>query len=218
MSPVREKARKPRLTNAERQAQTRRRLLEAAGRVFARRGFHGASVDEIAAEAGYSTGALYHQFRGKNDLFLAMLDQHREERMRDYTEAFASAQTNEERARGGGDRWMAFLRDHPDFFPLFIEFWAAAVRDPELRPRFAEGLKMFRAAFARQIEEGARVAGLELPDGFADRFGIVLNALGNGMALEKLADPDGVPDELLGDAVATIFEGLMLLGAQAEAE
>jgi AcrR family transcriptional regulator len=214
---VREKTAEPRrLSNAERQAQTRARLLEAAARVFARRGYHGASVDEVASEAGYSTGALYHQFKGKEDLFLALLEEHRAERVREYTETFARGQTTEERARGGGDRWMAFLRENPDFFPLFIEFWAAALRDPELRPRVVAEVDVFRRTFARQIEEGARAAGLESPPGFADRFAIVINALGNGMALEKLADPEGVPDELLGDALSAIFQGLALLGAQAE--
>ena len=61
-------------TREQRQAQTRRRLLAAAARVFAARGFHGASVSAIAATAGLTTGALYANFAGKEDLFLEMID------------------------------------------------------------------------------------------------------------------------------------------------
>lgn len=210
-----QRTRRERLTNVERQAQTRKRLLAAAAAVFARRGFHGASVEEVASEAGYTTGALYHQFKGKSDLFQALLDEHVAERVREYTETFAGGETLDAQARGGANRWMAFLREEPDFFPLFIEFWAESIRDPELRARFAAHLATFHETFAGHIEQGARDVGIELPEGFARQFGIVVNALGNGIALARLADPDAVPDELLGDALSAIFQGLSLLAARA---
>jgi AcrR family transcriptional regulator len=52
-------------TGSQRQEQTRSQLLEAALRVFLRHGFHGASLDEIAEEAGYTTGAVYSNFKGR---------------------------------------------------------------------------------------------------------------------------------------------------------
>jgi AcrR family transcriptional regulator len=207
-----------RLTNRERLALTRERLLAAAATVFARRGYHAASVEEVASEAGYSTGAVYHHFKGKEDLFLALFEEHVAERIRDYSDTFARGRDTEQQARGGADHWMAFLRENPDFFPLYVEFWAAAIREPKLRRRFTARLGAFRDTFARQIERGAEDAGVELPPGFAQQFGIVINALGNGMALEKLADPDGVPDHLLGDALALIFEGLARLASPATAK
>ena len=63
-----------RKTRAERKQETRRRLLDAAAEVFARRGFHGASVEDIAAHAGFTQGALYANFAGKEGLFLAVID------------------------------------------------------------------------------------------------------------------------------------------------
>src|SRR2546423_10413157 len=63
-----------RMTREQSKAHTRERLLEAARSVFASSGFHGASVEEIAATAGFSTGALYSNFDGKEDLFLALLE------------------------------------------------------------------------------------------------------------------------------------------------
>ncbi len=65
--------RPPRLTRAETKAQTRQRLLDAAAHVFAREGFAGASVDEIAGVAGFTTGALYSNFATKEELFLELL-------------------------------------------------------------------------------------------------------------------------------------------------
>src|SRR5204862_4334863 len=64
----------PRLTQAERKQRTRAELVSTARNAFLERGFHGASLDEIAEEAGYSKGAVYSNFAGKDDLFLAVLD------------------------------------------------------------------------------------------------------------------------------------------------
>src|SRR5687767_12383789 len=55
-------------------ARTRERLLDAAAEVFAERGFAGASIDEIAVRAGHTKGAVYSNFEGKDDLFLALID------------------------------------------------------------------------------------------------------------------------------------------------
>ena len=62
-----------RLTRAERQRQTRRALLDAAARVFVRRGFQASSVEEISAEAGYTRGAFYSNFESKEQLFIELL-------------------------------------------------------------------------------------------------------------------------------------------------
>jgi AcrR family transcriptional regulator len=193
----------------EQKALTRARLLDAARQVFARRGYHAASVEEIAREAGATTGAIYSNFAGKEELFLALFEDHVASQIRKYREIFARATNVEERSRGGADDWMAYLHEQPDSFPLMIEFWSYAVRDPKLRPRYAERLAAFRDTFAEMIREGAQDLGIEIPPGFAENMGTVINALGNGLALEKVADPDSVPDELLGSTIALIFQALI---------
>ncbi len=70
MSPAR--ARK-RLTRGEKQAETRREILNAAAAVFIRSGFQGASVEEITAEAGFTRGAFYSNFESKEQLFVELL-------------------------------------------------------------------------------------------------------------------------------------------------
>src|SRR6266498_2622345 len=66
---------KERLTQTERRAQTRAKLLEAGWTVFLRRGYAGSSVEEIASEAGYTRGAFYYNFKSIGDLFAELLQE-----------------------------------------------------------------------------------------------------------------------------------------------
>jgi AcrR family transcriptional regulator len=201
MSPVRDR---PSLRD-EQKALTRRRLLDAAEVVFAQRGFHGASVDEIAREAGATTGALYSNFSGKEDLFLAMFERSAQADVRDYAEIFTTQATPEEQTRAVADLWMRILRERPNYFPLVIEFWAYAMREPRLRDPLAERFRTLRAASARLVTQGAERHGISLSPEFAQRLGLLITALGNGLALEKLLDPDAIADETYGDLLTLIF-------------
>src|SRR5271165_1295252 len=95
-----------RMTREQSRANTRERLLLAARRVFARSGFHGASVEEIASEAGFSTGALYSNFSGKEDLFLVLMEREIDEHAREISEAVQTRPSMAERATGGARQWM----------------------------------------------------------------------------------------------------------------
>lgn len=204
MSPVRERL----SLREEQKALTRRRLLDAAEVVFAQRGFHGASVDEIAREAGATTGALYSNFSGKEDLFLAMFERSAQADVEDYTELFTTQGTPEERVRAVADRWMGILRERPHYFPLVIEFWAYAIREPRLREPLAERFQTLRTGGARLIAQGAERHGIPLSPELAQRLGLLITALGNGLALEKLLDPNGIADETYGDLLTLIFRAL----------
>ena len=195
-----------RLSRDERKAETRAALLDAAGRVFARRGFHAAGVDEVAAEAGFSTGALYSNFEGKEDLFLALLQREIERQADGVARAVGQRRTLDERARGGAEDWIEFLDREPELVLLFMEFWAYAVRNPEVRERFAARYAEVRASLARIIEAGARELGVELARP-PEHLATAIDALADGFALQKLADPDSVPDELFADALAMLLEG-----------
>jgi AcrR family transcriptional regulator len=189
----------------EQKALTRRRLLDAAEVVFARRGFHGASVDEIAREAGATTGALYSNFSGKEDLFLALFERSAQADVHDYTEVFTTQATPEEQTREVADVWMRILRERPHYFPLVIEFWAYAIREPRLREPLAERFRTLRAASASLLTQGAERRGISLSPEFAERLGLLITALGNGLALEKLLDPDAIADETYGELLTLIF-------------
>jgi AcrR family transcriptional regulator len=206
-------SRRPSLRD-EQKALTRHRLLDGAEAVFARSGFHGASVEEIAREAGGTTGALYSNFAGKEDLFLALFEERIAADVGDYSQIVAEGTTVEAQARGAADRWMAILRERPDYFPLLIEFWAYAIREPRLRERLAGRFAALRSASTRLALEGAERRGYSPSAEAGELVGILINALGNGLALEKLADPDAVPDGLYGDMLVLIFTALEALARE----
>ncbi len=166
------------------------RLLEAARGVFARNGFHGASVEEIASEAGFSTGALYSNFEGKEDLFLVLMEREIEEHAREIAEAVRARPTISERAAGGARQWMTTIEREPDLLLLFMEFWAYGVRDAQVRPKVAERFAQMRRVLTELIVQGVRDFDLELSLP-AEQLAIAVDALADGIARQKLGRPRG---------------------------
>ncbi len=184
-----------RLTRSERKAQTREQLLQAARVVFLRRGFHGATLDEIAEEAGYTTGAVYSNFAGKDDLFLALLDEQLGRSIVRALENARGADSFDGAVRSNGRLLAELVRREPAWQPLLVEFWTHASRDAALRAEAASRHEQMLELFDGLLNE------------LADRFGLVwttpprevargAQALARGMALERLVDPDGVSAEL----------------------
>src|SRR6476620_3512679 len=122
-----------RITRTERKARTRDELLLAARSVFLRRGFHGASLDEIAEEAGYTKGAVYSNFAGKDDLYLALLDAHYDRRVAAYVELLLDQPTFEDAIRAVGSFMVESDAQDPDWLPTLAEFVAHAARVESLR-------------------------------------------------------------------------------------
>jgi AcrR family transcriptional regulator len=193
-----------RMTREQSRAHTRDRLLTAARGVFARSGFHGASVEEIASEAGFSTGALYSNFDGKEDLFLALMEREIDEHAREIAEAVRAQASIAERATGGARRWMTMIDREPELLLLFMEFWAYGVRDPHVRPKVAQRFAQMRSVLTQLIADGVRDFQLELALP-AEQLAIAIDALADGIARQKLADPGAVPDELMGTVLALLF-------------
>jgi AcrR family transcriptional regulator len=193
-----------RLTREQSRANTRERLLTAARSAFARSGFHGASVEEIASEAGFSTGALYSNFDSKEDLFLALMEREIEEHAREIAEAVGAQASMADRATGGARRWMTMIDREPELLLLFMEFWAYGVRDPQMRPKVAIRFAQMREVLTRLIADGVREFELELTIP-AEQLAVAIDALADGIARQKLADPTAVPDELMGKVLALLF-------------
>ena len=193
-----------RLTREESKANTRERLLGAARKVFARSGFHGASVEEIASEAGFSTGALYSNFHGKEDLFLAVMERAIDEHSREISDAVGARPSVTERATGGARQWMTMIEREPQALLLFMEFWAYGVRDAEMRPKVAARFAQMRRVLTGLIADGVRDFDLELTIP-AEQLAVAIDALADGIARQKLADPDAVPDELMGRVLSLLF-------------
>src|SRR6195256_6729824 len=109
-----------RMTREQSKANTRERLLAAARNAFASSGFHGASVEEIASKAGFSTGALYSNFDGKEDLFLVLMEREIDEHAREISEAVRARASVAERATGGARRWMTMIQREPELLLVLM--------------------------------------------------------------------------------------------------
>jgi AcrR family transcriptional regulator len=194
-----------RMTREQSKANTRERLLAAARSAFASSGFHGASVEEIASLAGFSTGALYSNFDGKEDLFLVLMEREIDEHAREIAEAVGERSSVSERATGGARRWMTMIEREPELLLLFMEFWAYGVRDASVRPKVAARFAQVRRLLTKLIEDSVREFDLELALP-AEQLAVVVDALADGIARQRLADPAAVPDELMGSVLALLFE------------
>ena len=136
----------------ERRLITRAQLLDAAERVFARDGLRGASVDTIALEAGYSTGAVYSNFKGKEDLFLTLIEERIDPRLAKVYEALEAELAAGVPPLEAARRFVSALRGERDAFLLLIDFWGQAVRDPTAAERFAQRHARLRATVGRLLD------------------------------------------------------------------
>lgn len=184
------------VTRTDAQAQTRQRLIAAAADVFAHRGYRGATLGDIARAAGFTVGAVYSNFRGKQDLFLAVLEEHVGGRIDEVAGALAAASTSEQAVELAAADTARHLRDDPNWFPLFVEYWSEATRDPQLSGRFAEYQRGTHRRLTELIERWAAEHDRQIALPAAD-LAIVAKALTNGLALERAAVPESVCDDLL---------------------
>jgi AcrR family transcriptional regulator len=200
--------------DADLRATSREQLLDAAASVFAERGFRGASVETIAAAAGVTKGALYWNFESKADLFFSLLEERIDARVRLLVDA-AEAIAGEETVTPLVSREVSsVVDDERQIHLLTHEYWSLAARDPELGARYAERQKALRELISHALvahHEATCVAlthdPLELATGVL--------ALATGLAMDRIIDPDAVPETLFGDILQLIYDGLVLRSASA---
>jgi AcrR family transcriptional regulator len=203
----RTQAKAGRLNRAEKRDANRERILRAARAVFGKSGFHGATIEQIADEAGLSNGAIYYNFASKGDLFLELLDERMEERVRHIRRTLAAGAPS-----GGRDSALEdeardatrSLKESREWRLLLFEFVAHAARTPSLRPKLRAHKRRFRAALAEVLEERLAKSG-DARSISSEELALTATALANGLAFEELADPGAVPDELLGDLLALLL-------------
>jgi AcrR family transcriptional regulator len=190
-------------TRTEKQARTRAELLTTGAEVFGERGYDRASVEEIAERAGYSHGAVYSNFAGKEDLFLAVFEEYMAARTGELAETQAELAPDaplETRARALADQWMERFAADRESFLLHLEFLGRAGREPGMAERFGTRSTAMRETIAAFIAHAQAEEGVKAPLPPAD-LALVLRALGIGLAVEALVSPDAVRDELYGDFV-----------------
>ena len=184
-----------RLTRQERSEQIRAELVAAAYGVFTERGFHGASLEDISLAAGYTTGAVYSRFGGKDALFLAVLDDHIERRLRVYLEAADAAPDFEAACRELGRAAVEAGRREPGWTPLLMEFWMHAARREDLRAAVLERNERQIDVLAERLEAIAAREGITLRRPVAEILRAV-TALARGLGLERQLAGDAELEEI----------------------
>jgi AcrR family transcriptional regulator len=201
-----------RLTREEKKARTRAQLIDAAATVFARRGFMAASLDEVAEEAGLTKGAVYSNFESKEDLFEAVIDERFDKPLQHEVEEIEKLPvTQHERAMAGARLFIDAVQQERELFLLSLERRIYVARHPDHAPRLVGRYRDQLGRVAEMIDDQSKKWGLALPLPPA-QMAIAVEALSQGMELQRLADPEGVPDDLLGRVYALLFQ----LPAEAE--
>jgi AcrR family transcriptional regulator len=202
-----------RLTRAEAKARTRTLLLDAAAEVFARKGFAGASVEEIAESAGFSIGAFYSNFANKDELFVELLSTHSRNQIAE------SARLMNDRAEGKRGLGRQLIAAADEDFPLLeAEFWLYSVRNPQVEAALTERMREPREALKKLVGEALRrmdppVTDLDVP------VSVIVASLFAGLVRQRRVDPESVSAELYDKALHWLFTGIALqcssdLGAQ----
>lgn len=184
-------------------------LLAAARRVFLARGYHGSTLEAIAADAGFSKGVVYSQFESKADLFLALLDERIDER--------AAENERVVRDAGGGAGAVAALfalggrraQKDPDWNLLLLEFRAQAAREPALNERYAKAHARTRDGVTHLLTRLFAAAGVE-PSRPPHELAAFLLAVVGGAHLENFVAPRSLPT----DAVVELVERAFGLAAE----
>jgi AcrR family transcriptional regulator len=199
-----------RLTRKEKQAHTRTCLMQSAAKIFTRRGLQQASIDEVAEDAGFTKGAFYANFKNKEELFLAMLDERFAERIEDIERVIAGEGTSAEKARRAGDEFTRMLLADPEWERLFFEFTAYAARNEDFRQELVTRYRSMRNRIATAMRARHEEFGIEPALPF-DEVALITCAMANGFALEKMLEGEEVPDDLYGTMLMVFFTGLAAL-------
>jgi AcrR family transcriptional regulator len=144
---------RPRNRRDEQRERTRQELIDAAAIVFAKHGYHGASVDQVAEAAGFTKGAVYSNFRSKEELFLELLEQQLD-RSVELLEQVVEQVPAEQRAAAFAERAATLPILEGEWFLLEAEFllYAARNEDPSVRERVATRQQHTRARITALVQ------------------------------------------------------------------
>ena len=197
----------------EQPSESRERILAAAVSIFAHKGFQRASLDEIAAEAHLTKGAIYWHFRSKNDLFTSLLEYRFQQHTAPLAEELAlalAAPTTQARQQAIATMLRDMLNrfhDNAAWPRLYLEF-VSQTRDNQIASSMAK-LYDHARLLAKQMIERLVEAGITDPDLDADTVSIFWCALIDGFMLAWVMKPETFADgQLVERTVAMLWNGL----------
>jgi AcrR family transcriptional regulator len=185
---------------------TRRKLLAAAEKTFARDGFEAARLEDIASLAGYTRGAFYANFKGKEDIFFALLDQWVGRRIAVVTALLAQQETPAKRLQALRAHYVQIAKDRR-LALLSLEFKLFAIRHPEAHARLRAFQRRLRAYGADLVRRLTREIGRDLPISCTGAA-VGIGALSNGLLLEHLVDGTTVTDEDIRYMLGIFFDAI----------
>jgi AcrR family transcriptional regulator len=197
------------LTPERRRAMTRQHLLEAAAIVFARNGFHGSTLDEVAATAGFTKGAVYSNFKSKDDLFLALLHERIERQFAITIEVLehGSHEMAEQLPRMRElIRSGTFLWDD-SWHTLYLEFVLYAKRNPEAEEKLAASMRREREFVQAMVEREYAAVGATTRYPPRDLAMISL-AIFSGLGMARLIDPTAVDEQALDTTLRFLYDSM----------
>ena len=184
-------------------------MLEAASEVFAERGFHGATVEDICERAGFTRGAFYSNFSSKDDLVLELSRQHFEavvERIRRASKRESA--TTDDVLRDVFAALAQDARSQERWLVLTTEFTLHAIRDAGARHAWAAQQRRVRDELVAVVDEAVSRQGLNLPMP-TDLFVRAAIALSQGSMTQRLIEPRSLT---VGELERTVLP--VLLGVQ----
>jgi AcrR family transcriptional regulator len=205
-----------RMTRAERAARTRELLMRAASKVCAKHGLERASIDEVAEEAGFTKGAFYSNFRSKEELFLAMLDEHFGAKLDELDRRMAEEGEIGEQAREAAIDFAHQVSSEPDWVRLYFQFGARAARDDEFRAELVTRTRALRSRFADIVRRRAERLPFA-PPVEPDELARMADVIADGFAMHQLLDPDQFSEGEYGRLWEVFVAGLHALAVE-EAE
>ncbi len=195
------------LTRAERGAQTRAALLRSASRSICALGMHGASIDRIAADAGYTKGAFYAHFASKEDLFLTMLDEHFATELARLDAVLEGTGDPAEEARAAAEDFLEHIDSDPEWRRLYQEFATHAARHDSFRAEFAARQRALRERMAGVFARWACDFGVAPPVPPEDVAAMTF-FMADGYLLDHMIDPELDPG-LYGRMFEVFMHGLI---------
>ena len=192
----------------EHRGTARERLLDAAAAVFAKRGYRATTVDDLAAAAGLTKGAVYWNFPSKEAVFSALIEERVDRRARALMGVTETSPSETPTAPLVSQGISTFADEQQAMVLLLQEYWSMAVRDGDLRDAYVERQRVLREHLAGALEARHRTTGVPLTFP-AEQLATGIIALATGLTQERIADPEHVPDELLGELLSLLYDGLV---------
>jgi AcrR family transcriptional regulator len=196
----------PALSRKEKQAKTRSALLRSATKLICRKGITESSIDEVAADAGYTKGAFYANFKSKEEMFLVMLDEAYAEELERLEARLPGEGAPVEEVRESAEDFLSFVRSNPDWPRLYFEFVVYAARNPEFREELATRNRAMRERIAEVIRKWSAGFSAQPPFPYED-IAMMLFSMADGFLIQQLVEPD-TDEELYGTMNAILFKGI----------